>query len=395
MDFETINTDAELQDYCRRLASCESIAIDTEFVSEHTFRPKLCLIQVSAAGRLAVIDPLGIGRLQPFWDALADGRHETIVHAGRGELEFCLQAIDRLPARLFDVQVAAGLVGIEYPASYGTLIGKILGQSSQKFETRTDWRRRPLSQRQIEYALEDVLYLPAMRDRLHQRLAELGRLAWLDEEMTALGDEIRRALGSERWRRVSGNAGLDSRGLAVIRELWKWREDEAQRRDQPDRRVLRDDLIVELARRQTSDPKRIQALRGMERGDLARRVDQLAACIQRALALPDKQCPPRGAREPKSQPSVLGQFLFAALGSLCRQSHIAPSLVGGPNDIRDWIACRHTAGRPGSHRPRLAGGWRAEFVGPLLEDLLAGKISVRVGDPASDYPLVLEDLGKR
>jgi ribonuclease D len=394
VDFQTINTDAGLRDYCRQLACRESIAFDTEFVSEHTFRPKLCLVQVSAGGRLAVIDPLGIDQLRPFWEVLADGDHEIIVHAGRGELEFCLQAIDRLPGRLFDVQVAAGLVGIEYPAGYGTLISRILGQSSEKHETRTDWRRRPLSQRQIEYAVEDVLHLPAIRDRLHNRLAELGRLEWLGEEMAALGGEIRRAQGSERWRRISGSAGLDSRGLAVVRELWKWREAEAQRRDQPARRVLRDDLIIELARRQTPDPKRIQALRGMERGDLARRVDQLAACIQQALALPERQCPPRGAREPKSQLSVLGQFLFAALSSLCRQSHIAPGLVGGPNDIRDWIACRATAGRPASHPPRLALGWRAEFVGRLLEDLLAGKLSVRVGDPASDHPLLLEELGE-
>jgi ribonuclease D len=132
----------------------------------------------------------------------------------------------------------------------------------------------------------------------------------------------------------------------------------------------------------------------MERGDLARRVDQLAACIRQALTLPERQCPPRGAREPKSQLSVLGQFLFAALSSLCRQSQIAPALVGGPNDIRDWIACRGTAGRPASHPPQLALGWRAEFVGRLLEDLLAGKLSVRVGDPTSDHPLLLEELGR-
>jgi ribonuclease D len=395
VNFETINTAAELHDYCRELLSCQSIAIDTEFVSEHTFRPKLCLVQVSAGGRLAVLDPLEIGDLRPFWETLADGEPEVILHAARGELEFCLQAVDRLPRRLFDVQVAAGLVGIEYPAGYSTLISRILGQYPEKHETRTDWRRRPLSQRQIEYAVEDVLHLPAIRDRLHGRLAELGRLAWLEEEMAGLAEELRRALGSDRWRRISGSTGLDSRGLAVVRELWKWREAEAQRRDQPARRVLRDDLIVELARRQTADPKRIHALRGMERGDLARRVDQLAACIQQALALPERQCPPRGPREPKAQLSVLGQFLFAALSSLCRQAQLAPGLVGGPNDIRDWIACRGGAGRSASQAPRLARGWRAEFVGRLLEDLLAGKLSIRVGDPASDHPLVLEEPGTR
>jgi ribonuclease D len=397
VNYESITTAEQLADYCRRLAACRWIAVDTEFVSEHTYRPELCLVQVNAEGCLAVVDPLEIGDLRPFWEVLADGSHETIVHAGRGELEFCLHAIDRLPARLFDVQVAAGLLGIEYPASYGTLIYKILGEKPQKHETRTDWRRRPLSKRQIQYAVDDVYHLPSMRDRLHGRLSELGRLAWLEEEMEALREDLRRSKSSERWRRVSGNASLDSRGLAVVHELWKWREAEARRRDQPARRVLRDDLIIELARRQTPDPERIRALRGMERGDLVRRLDDLSACIQRALALPEQQCPPRAPREATAQLSVLGQFVFAALGSLCRQSQLAPNLLGGPNDIRDWTNWRTNPGGSGTerslvgHTPRLARGWRAEFVGRLLEDLLAGKLSVRVGDPTSDHPLVLEE----
>jgi ribonuclease D len=389
VNFESVTTREQLEAFCRPLAQCRWIALDTEFVSEHTYRPELCLVQVSAEGRLAVIDPLGIDDLRPFWEVLADGGHETIVHAGRGELGFCLEAIDRLPARLFDIQVAAGLVGMEYPAGYGTLIAKILGESPQKHETRTDWRRRPLSTRQVRYAVEDVYHLPAIRDRIHEKLAELGRLGWLDEEMETLRHQIRQAVSGERWRRVSGSAGLSPRGLAIVRELWNWREAEARRRDQPVRRVLRDDLIIELARRQTADVQRIRALRGMERGDLARRLDQLAACIQRALVLPEAECPQRGSREPASQLSVLGQFLFAALGSLCRQSQLAPNLVGGPNDIRDWINGRTTPGGP-RKGPQLASGWRAEFVGRLFEDLLAGKLSVRVGDPASDHPLLLE-----
>ena len=389
VDYQNITTDVQLQDYCRELAGCDSIAIDTEFVSEHTYRPELCLIQVSAGGRLAVIDPQTVHDLQPFWQVVANGSHETIVHAGRGEMEFCLHSVERLPTRLFDVQIAAGLVGIEYPAGYGTLITKLLGESSQKHETRTDWRRRPLSQRQVEYALEDAYYLPLIRDKLVAKLTELGRLGWMQEEMNTWQEGMHRAMSSERWRRVSGNSGLDHRSLAVVRELWKWRETEARRRDQPVRRVLRDDLIIELAKRQTADVKRIRALRGMERGDLTHRLGDLAACIEQALALPEEQCPPRTPREPTPQLSVLGQLLFAALGSICRQSQLAPNLVAGPNDIREWIAYRISNSE---HRrlPQLAQGWRAEFVGRLFEDMLAGKISIRIVDPNSEHPLALE-----
>jgi ribonuclease D len=395
VNYESITTDTQLGEFCKELAACPWIALDTEFVSENTYRPELCLIQVSVPQRLAMIDAMVVHDMRPFWQALVDGEHETIVHAGRGEMEFCLLAVDRLPKNLFDVQLAAGLAGIEYPAGYGTLVAKLLGESSQKQETRTDWRKRPLSKRQLDYAVQDVYYLGLIRDCIHARLQELGRLTWMKEETEAWCEELHRATSSERWRRVSGNSGLDQRSLAIVYELWRWREGEAKHRDQPARRVLRDDLIIELAKRQTADVKRIRAVRGMERGDLLRKINDIAACIQRALALPAEQCPLRTPRDATPQLSVLGQFLFAALGSVCRQAHLAPNLVGGPNDIRDWIAWRLTAPKNGgSDRPRrvpkLASGWRAEFVGRLFDDLLSGKTSVRIGDPDSESPLILE-----
>jgi ribonuclease D len=390
MDYENITTDDQLCDYCRELAAADSIAFDTEFVSEHTYRPVLCLVQVAAAGRLAVIDALAVNDMRPFWDAILAAGHETVVHAGRGEMEFCLHATGQIPARLFDVQIAAGLAGYEYPAGFGTLVSRILNQTSQKHETRTDWQRRPLSKRQIEYALEDALYLHPLCESLRARLREQGRLSWLEAEMADWREDLQRSVLQEHWRRVSGNAGLSARSLAIVRELWKWRDAEAQRRDQPARRVLRDDLIIELARRQTADVKRIRAVRGMERGDLLRRVGDMAAAIQRALTLAEEQCPTRSPREPSLQLSVLGQFLFAALGSICRQAQLAPNLVGSPNDIRELINYRANHSPEGRRPPRLAHGWREQFVGHLFEDLLAGKVAIRIRDPEADYPLVFE-----
>lgn len=389
MSYANISNADQLAPYCEQLARAKQIAFDTEFVAERTYRPVLCLVQVVADGELALIDPLEIKDLTPFWEAIVAPGHETIVHAGRGELEFCLQAVSRVPAGLFDVQIAAGLTGIEYPAGYGTLISKILGEKPNKAETRTDWHRRPLSRRQIQYALDDIRHLPAIRDRLHGRLEELGRLAWVEEEMGTWLEDVQWALSQERWRRVSGNTGLTSRSLAIVRELWRWREGEAQRRDCPSRRVLRDDLIVELAKRQTAEVKRIEALRGMERGDLKRQLARIAEAIQRGLDLAEDDCPSAVRHETSPQLSVLGQFLFSALGSVCRQMDLAPPLVGTPNDIRDWIGFRMS--QPGSRRaPRLARGWRAGVVGQLFDDLLSGKTRIRVGDPNSDSPLVFE-----
>lgn len=374
-----------------RLADVDTIAFDTEFVSEDTYRSELCLIQVSAADELWVVDALSVGNTRAFWERLAAGAHETVVHAGREELGFSLTIIGTRPARLFDVQIAAGLVGFEYPAGYGSLLNKLLGKTPQKGETRTDWRRRPLSNHQIEYALDDVRYLPALRDRLKGQLEKLGRTAWMEAEMTAWQDEVEASRSRERWRRVSGINGLSNRSLAIVRELWRWREAEAERRDLPVRRVLRDDLIVELAKRQTSDPKRIHAVRGLERGDLKRLMPEIARHIDAALRMPETEVPRTERREVPQQINVLGQFLATALTSICRAAKLAPSLVGTASDVRDFIAFRMGYGP--EEPPQLARGWRAEVIGSQLDDLLAGKTSIRIVDPKSDEPLAFEGSG--
>lgn len=392
-----ITTERDLADFCRRMTASQSIAFDTEFVSEHSYRPQLCLVQVAIEGELKAIDPLAIGDMTPFWEALAAPGHETIVHAGREEMAFSLVAVGRPPAGLFDVQIAAGLIGSDYPAGYGNLISKLLGVTPRKGETRTDWRRRPLTDRQIEYALDDVRHLHPLRDRIVARLDELGRRGWMETEMAAFQEEVRAMRGRERWRKVGGSASLSGRNQAVVRELWLWREGEAERRDCPVRRVLRDDLIVELARRRSADPKQIRAVRGMERGDLQRHVPAISQAIERALAVPDEECPEVIYRDTNPQLTMLGQFLSSALSSICREAHVAASLVGTPSDVRDLIAYQlgqingasgegHAAAGP----PSLACGWRAEVVGQLLDDLLEGKVSIRIRDPNSEQPLAFE-----
>ncbi len=388
MSYEQINTPAELVEFSAQLAGAEWIAFDTEFVSEDTYRSDLCLIQVAVGERLAVIDPLTTGDTMSFWEAIASGDHETIVHAGREELGFCLNATGRRPRRLFDIQIAAGMVGYEYPAGYGSLLSKLLGEKPQKGETRTDWRRRPLSPQQIDYALDDVRYLAPMRNRLHGKLESLGRVEWMHTEMTAWQDDVERSRSAERWRRVSGINGLPARSLAIVRELWRWRDTEASRRNSPVRRVLRDDLIVEMAKRRSADPKQIRAIRGLERGDLLRMLPQISQHIELALQLSESELPQSDRRETPNQINLLGQFLSSALTSICRSANIAPSIVGTASDVRDLIAFR--LGYSGDEAPALAQGWRAQIVGQVIDDLLQGKLSIRIADPASDEPLVFE-----
>lgn len=394
MNYDNITTSAGLQQLCDELATADGIAFDTEFVAEHTYRPQLCLVQVAWSNRLAIIDTMELADITPFWEVLAAPGHATIVHAGREEIGFSLAAIGRPPAGLLDIQIAAGMVGYEFPAGYGSLTSKLLGIDLKKGETRTDWRRRPLSSQQLNYALIDVVYLEQMADKLRSIVDQLARAEWLDVEMKTWIAEVEEAFVRERWRRVSGINGLGPRGLAIVRELWRWREAEASRRDKPVKRVLRDDLIAEMAKRRSSDPKQIRAVRGMERGDLRNSLPEIAQCIQIALDLPDDQLP-RGAGRSHVPPqvNVLGQFLSSALGSICRRATIAPSMVGNPSDVRELIAYRLGYFREGDDPPSLAVGWRAEVVGKLIEDLLSGDVSIRIDDPHSDHPLVFEPAG--
>lgn len=392
MDYDYISSGSELRDFCDDIRDAPSIFYDTEFVSEDTYRPELCLVQVAAKGRIAVIDPYTVGDVNPFWQLITSGEHQTVVHAGREEFRFCWFATSAQPTNLFDVQIAAGLIGLEYPASYGKLIAKLLGDRLPKGETRTNWRQRPLTDKQIEYALLDVDYLPALRDKITAELEKRGRLEWFQSEIDTWQSDLIEAESREKWRRVSGISGLSNRALVIVRELWRWREKESEATNRPPRRVLRDDLIVELARRGKSDLRQIKAIRGIERSGAKRHLEDIAAAVAKALELPSEQWPRMPKRSVPNQVTVLGQFLTTALTSICRAEKLAPSIVGTAQDVRDLVAFELGYHPEGDPPPRLAKGWRAEVIGNSLQDLLKGKVAIRIEDPLSDHPLRFDQL---
>jgi ribonuclease D len=388
--FDLVTSDTQLRQLVDRLAGHGHVAFDTEFVSEHTYRSQLCLIQVAAPDTLAVIDTLKVRELEPFWQLLTDPGRTTIVHAGREEMGFILQAIRARPASLFDVQVAAGLVDHDYPAGYASIVRRFLNLPTNTGETRTDWRQRPLSPAQLEYAIDDVRHLEKLWRKLQGKLESTGRAAWMASEMAVWQDDVEESFIRKRWRRVSGLNGLSRRELAIARELWHWRDSVAESRDMPPKRVLRDDLLVELCKRKSADERQISAIRGMQRSDLRHIIHGISEAIARGLALPDEECPGgERHRAPPPQLAVLGQFLATAVAGVCRQMHIAPSLVGTASDMRDLLA--HKLGYfDGEREPLLASGWRAEMVGSLVDDLLTGRASLRIGDLTSPDPLVID-----
>jgi ribonuclease D len=388
--YEYLATDEALREFCDAISDASIVAFDTEFVSEDCYFPDLCLVQLAAAGQFAIVDAQTISDMSPLWKLLVAPGHVTLVHAGREESRFCRRAMNARPSQLFDTQIAAGLIGLEYPASYGTLILKLLGQSLGKGETRTNWRKRPLNAQQLEYAIQDVTYLEPLYEKITEQLTKLGRLDWLETEMESWQERWESEENGERWRRVSGLSGLSSRQMAIVRELWRWRDQTAERQNVPPRRILRDDLIVELARRRSADSRRIRMVRGMDWRRQQKTIPEIAASIQRGLDVSEEDCPRPTPRSNRPRFNLLGQFLATAVGSMARSAKVAPGLIGSVEDVRELVA--HHLGYQRQLTPSLAVGWRAEVVGHVVDQLLDGRLAIRITQPLSEQPLSFEPV---
>lgn len=385
-----VTTTPQLLALVDHLRASGRFAFDTEFVSEDTFEPVLCLVQVATRERLALVDPLSVPDLDPFWDAVCDPELEVVMHAAGEDLRICHIKTGRLPRRVYDVQMAAGFAGYSYPLSLGNLVGQVLGISLAGGETRTDWRRRPLSPAQVEYALDDVRHLLDVADLLSASLQKHGRTSWAEHEFEDFVSSIAQRADEERWRRLPGLNQLGRRGMEMARQLSLWREDEARRQNRPMRQVMRDDLLVAIAKRQPTNRRGLEALRDFNRPGLMSRADDILRALERARATPEDQLPETAARfEEPPGVSTVANLLSAALAQSCAQHRIAGSLVANVADLKQMIRW-HLDGRPDTHRPTLLEGWRAELCGQTLLDVLSGRVALRVANPGSEFPVSLE-----
>lgn len=384
----------KFEDLCAHVRDAGLVALDTEFVSEFTYRPELGLLQLATRERTAAVDPYTVADLGPLWRIMADDRTTVVVHAGQAEVRFCLDFCGRPPRRLVDIQIAEGLYTSSYPVGYSSLVDRVLGERVHGTETRTDWRRRPLSNRQIEYALEDVQYVLPIWDRQREQLARLNRLHWAESEFQRMIDGVALEDSPENWRRLSGIHKLRPQDLAVARELWNWRESEAARRNRPTRSVLRDDLIIELSRRRPQNTRDLMALRDMKQSRYKRSASKILEAVRRGLAVPEEewpQFPPPPPGKQKQHEQLLGQILGIALANRCAEMEVSRQLVGTNADLKHlvrWYVFRERVGPA----PRLMDGWREEVCGDLLLEVLQGQIALRVADPDSDHPLVFERI---
>lgn len=390
-DAQYVHTPAELQALLPYLERAERVAFDTEFVSEGAYEPILCLIQIGTAEGLWIVDPIALADLRPLWELITAPERRMVALAAREEIRFCLRYAGRPPQNLLDPQIAAGLLGYGYPLSHTNLVRKALGVNVAGGEAFTDWRKRPLTDRQLEYAADDVRYLLELEDVLLKDADRRGRRAWLQGESERLIERVRTAESEERWR-VSGSAGLNRRDLAVLRELWRWRDSLARRANAPARRILRDDLLIEVARRKPPTPADLMQLRGLEKNFVRESGPRIVEAVQTALKLPEADLPKSSRRDDPPQVGVLTQFLSLAANGLAAEHEVEPALLATTSDLQDLV--RWKLGRGNGDEPPLLQGWRGEILGQPLIEILEGRRLVRVCSLKSPNPLVFEAPGE-
>ncbi|MCJ2062421.1 ribonuclease D [Methylobacterium sp. J-088] len=385
---DLISSTDTLRDICTRLAAQPFVTVDTEFMRETTYYPKLCLIQMAAPdGTAVLVDPLAPGiDLQPFIDLMADTRTVKVFHSARQDLEIVWMMGGILPHPFFDTQVAAMVCGYGDSVSYEQLVNDVAKAKIDKSSRFTDWSRRPLSEAQLTYALSDVTHLVTVYEVLVAELLRTDRGAWLDEEMAVLtSPETYRADPSQAWRRLSGRM-RKPREIAVLMEVAAWRESEAQTRNVPRGRVLKDEAVIDIA---SAAPRSVEALgrlrtipAGFER---SRTGTDILAAVERGLSrdTADIRMPERLRRGGGN--GAIVELLKVLLKAVCEAEGVAPKIIGTVDDL-EAIADDDRANVPALE------GWRRMLFGEkalalkqgrLALSVEAGRIVVRDLEPAS------------
>jgi ribonuclease D len=368
-----LTTTAELESLCAELAREPFVALDTEFMRDRTYWPKLCLIQLAGKERHAAIDPLASGlELAPLFELLAEPSVVKVFHAARQDIEIFYNLTGRVPMPLFDTQLAAMVCGYGEEVGYETLVAQLAKARIDKSSRFTDWERRPLSPEQLAYALADVTHLRTVYLKLKEKLETTGRSSWVDQELAGLTNPTTyQQPPEEAWKRLKVRS-RDARFLAIVRALAAWRERAAQERDLPRNRVLRDDLLLEIA---ANRPITLEQLARLRRINLDRRsAPAVVEAIKSALAVPQAELP-----KPDPPPKLarglgpLIDLLRVLLKLQCEEHHVAQRLVATAADLEAIAA---------EAEPDVAAlkGWRYEVFGQPAQALKCGELGLAVRD---------------
>lgn len=371
-NIQVIDTDAQLTQLCAELGKFDWLAIDTEFLRERTYRPELALIQIAAGDIVAVIDPLAIDDLDPLYKILYNPATTKVLHAAGQDLEIFYWRCGRVPENLFDTQIAAPLLGYQEQLGYGNLMREVLGIELAKSHARADWMRRPLPAKQLQYAADDVIYLarayPIMRDRLQK----LGRSDWLQAEWLDMTNPERyEKPAGQMWRKVKQIGNLKGARLSIAQQLASWREVTAREANTPRTWLMKDPLILDLARQMPDDTGELKHVRGLSAGTIRQHGKAIVEVIARAREMAPEPLPPQTRKGGLSVAQEAAIDVLEAASKLYAAELAINAVVLAPRkSIEDLVK--------GNTDTAIMQGWRQSLIGRRLQQVLAGSTTIAI-----------------
>ena len=370
LETQIIETAEELTVFCQQIANAEYIAVDTEFVRDKTYYPKLCLIQIASSDAIACIDPIGLKDLSVLKPVFTNPAQTKVFHAARQDMEILYSEFGVMPNPIFDTQVAATLLGLGEQIGYGNLVKSYLNINLSKQHARADWEQRPLNQEQLEYAADDVRYLIQMYPLILQDLDKHGRRDWLANDFATLTDpSLYQVELSEQWQRVSGNQKLRRKQLAVLQELCTWREQVAMDKDKPRKWILADNHLIAIATQMPTSTAKLANIRGLNEATIDRYGEAIVTAIKKALNKPESEWPePKKRRQLNKNQEAAIDALMAIAKIKAMQHSINVGAILNRSEVEMLLL--------GEKDLPILSGWRYNLVGESLKQFLNNELSL-------------------
>lgn len=369
-----ITDQTAFEEFIDRASTSSVLAIDTEFMREKTYYAKLCLLQLQTDDETAIVDPFAVSDLSALAKVFDNSSVVKLFHAGSQDIEILYREVGVMPKPVFDTQIAASVLGHTLQIGYGSLVSNVCGVQLPKKDSYTDWSRRPLTDSQVRYAADDVVYLPPVYAKLKRQLKRLGRLHWLDSDFAALVDPAAYSANErERYRKLKRVGQLNRRQLGAARELAAWRETTAQRRNIPRKWVLTDEQVVEACKREAHSIDELFMVRGVSEKLSTKDAREVVRCIAKGLDLPPEELPHNEqSTGNESNVDVEVDAMTAIVRLRARESDIAFQTLATHSDLAKVARGRTDVD--------ILKGWRRDIVGKELLDFMKGKIVLRVQD---------------
>ena len=367
--FEVISNTEGLQTFVKKIKGAKWLAIDTEFLREKTYYAKLCLIQIEADGYRACIDPFNIDDMSSFSELMHDSNIIKVLHAAHQDLEILLQLTQKVPAPIFDTQVAASVLGIGDQMGYARLVEHMLGVTLAKTQSRTDWSKRPLRDAQLEYAIDDVRYLAQIYPKMVEQLESQNRLAWLNKDFAKATNPDTYAINAkERWKKVKGNQILKRPQLAILRELAAWREEKAEKSNRPRKWILSDDILLDMAKQQPNTVEQIKEIRGINPERSQKHHELWLTLISKGKETPESDWPELArSKKPNANQNALIDLLLLVIQIQAKQHNITAAVIATRKQVANMILAGDIS---------ISDDWRGALVNDQIAAVIAGDLLI-------------------